>query len=122
MATISNGKLIIYRGVSVLLPFVYKQDGTEVNLSAKPVTFHLIKKTGTDSTTEVLTLVTGAEANSLGSVLTFTDAANGAFHLKISDEQTAKFNNGMNGTWSFTYESGGNDYLIYQGNFKVVSL
>lgn len=121
MATINptTKQLIIYRGVSVLLPFTFKQDGEGVDLLSKPVTFHFTKS---GSASETLTLITGADANSYGSILTFTDAANGAFHLKITDEQTARFADGMTGTWSFTYESSGNDYLIYKGKFKVVTL
>lgn len=103
----SDGTLIIYRGISVNLPFTYKNDdGTGFDLTGKTVVFKL--KFG--STVYEYTTT----PNSYGSVVTITDEVNGEFTVLVASVETLLFDLTQDGVWWLELHTGSIVDLLYR--------
>lgn len=103
--------ITIYKGISLSLPFTYKNsDGTPIDLTGKTVVFKL--KFG-DTVTSYTTV-----ANAQGSVVTITDPPDGEFHILITDEETASMELGS-GRWWLELHDSGNVTLLWRDDVTV---
>lgn len=106
--------ITIYTGLTFNLPWVFQNpDGTDIDLTGKSIVFKLIFDDVTYTYTDV--------ANSYGSLTTITDATNGEFTTKITDEETATFTPAV-GKWALILQSGGDNELLYTDVAEIIQL
>jgi hypothetical protein len=108
---ISTYPITIYRGISLSIPFTYKQsDGTPIDLTGKEIVFKL-------RFDEVVTTYNSAP-NSYGSAVTITDDVNGEFTVLVTDEETAvmEINSGR---WWLELHDAGNVDLLFKDDVVV---
>lgn len=110
-----DGTLEIYRGISVNLPWTYKnEDGTGFDLTGKTIVFKL--RFGTTIYEYTVT------PNSYGSVVTITDEANGEFTVLIAKEETLLFDLTQTGVWWLELHTGDVAELLYTDTAKVLDI
>lgn len=105
-----------YIGVSFVWPMTWKAGGVAVNLTGKTFDFRLLK-----GSRELVNLVTGEAATTLGSQLTVVSAAAGTLLLKITDEETATFRAGTANIFGIMKYVGadGLEHLMFKQAFTI---
>ncbi len=113
-----DSKIILRRDRTFARVVNYKAAGTGVNVDGKPLVFSL-RKPG--SSEPFFSLTVGDATTASGSIFTVTDAASGAHHLLITDEETKLFPILTGGKWSVSRIEGGAKIWMLEGELEIAN-
>ena len=111
-------KITLFQGVTYARSLQYlNSDGTPVNLTGKIVKFKV-----KDIFTSLLTLSSDSAPNTYLSQVAITNAAQGQFQIKLTDEQTATAEIGAEGRWWIELHDAGDVNILWRDDIEVIDV